>query len=145
MAQNKIYLGGKEMSELLGVHQRTLYNWEKQGKIKTPGGKRLYNVRSIIKIKQKRICYVRVSTVNQRDDLMRQIEYMKKRYPNYEIIKDIGSGINFNRPGLNKIIEWAIEGRIKKIVVVYKDRLTRYGYELIEKIIKKYSGGKIKV
>ena len=68
---------------------------------------------------------------------------MKKKYPNHIIIKDIGSGINMNRKGLNKIIDWAIEGKIKEVVVAYKDRLARFGYSQIERIIKKYSNGKI--
>jgi len=92
-----------------------------------------------------KICYVRVSSNSQKDDLERQIKYMKKRYPKHKIIKDIGSGINLNRKGLNKIIDWAIEGKIKEIVVAYKDRLARFGYTLIERIIEEYSDGKIKI
>ena len=61
------------------------------------------------------------------------------------MITDIGSGINFNRKGIRKIIDLAIEGKIEEVVVVYKDRLTRFGYELIEDIIEKYSEGKIKI
>lgn len=68
---------------------------------------------------------------------------MKDTYPNHELIKDIGSGLNMNRKGLRRIIDYAIIGEIEEIVVVYKDRLTRYGYELIEYLIKKYSNGKI--
>ena len=68
---------------------------------------------------------------------------MLKKYPKYEIIEDIGSGINFNRNGLRKIIKLAIEGKINKLVVAYKDRLTRFGYELIEDIIREYSKGEI--
>ena len=59
------------------------------------------------------------------------------------IIEDIGSGINFNRKGLRKIIKYAIEGKINKVVVAYKDRLTRFGFELIEGLIKEYSNGEI--
>jgi predicted site-specific integrase-resolvase len=70
---------------------------------------------------------------------------MKKRYPNHEIIKDIGSGINFKRKGLRKIIKLAISGKVKELVVAYKDRLTRFGYDLIEDLIKEYSNGKIKI
>ena len=68
---------------------------------------------------------------------------MKDTYPNHELIKDIGSGLNMNRKGLRRIIDYAIISEIEEIVVVYKDRLTRYGYELIEYLIKKYSNGKI--
>ena len=68
---------------------------------------------------------------------------MMKKYKKYEIIEDIGSGINFNRKGLRKIIKLGIEGKINKLVVAYKDRLTRFGFDLIEDIIKEYSNGEI--
>lgn len=155
------YIGGKQACKILGVHQRTLYNWDEKGLIdviRTPGGKRLYNVdkylkdtdTNIIKLpdentKRYNICYVRVSSNAQKDDLVRQRKYMEERYPNYKIIEDIGSGINFNRKGLQKIIYMAIEGKINKLVVAHKDRLTRFGFELIENIIEKYSKGKIKL
>lgn len=149
------YVGGKKASEILGVHQRTLYQWENKGWIKTirtAGGKRLYDVGSYLGKKKEesnenklKICYVRVSTANQKDDLERQIKSMKKKYPNHILIKDIGSGINLKRKGLNKIIDWAIEGKIKEIVIAHKDRLARFGYDMIERIVKKYSNGKIKI
>ena len=87
------YVGGKEASKLLGVHQRTLYQWEEKGWIKTirtKGGKRLYDVGTYLKEKNKKsedekysICYVRVSSNGQKDDLERQIKYMQKKYPNH--------------------------------------------------------------
>jgi predicted site-specific integrase-resolvase len=95
--------------------------------------------------KKKRIAYVRVSTHGQRDDLKRQIKYMKEYYPNHIIVEDIGSGINFNRKGLRKIIKWAIEGKVKEVVVAYKDRLTRFGFDLIEDLIREYSEGRVKI
>ncbi|BCS83716.1 putative resolvase [Cotonvirus japonicus] len=148
------YLGGKQASELLGVHQRTLYQWEEKGWIKTirtKGGKRLYDVGNYLANKNKEsqdnnkisVCYVRVSSLSQKDDLERQIKYMQKKYPSHTIIKDISSGINLNRKGLNKILDLAIEGKLCEVVVAHKDRLARFGYELIERIIEKYSKGKI--
>ena len=65
--------------------------------------------------------------------------------PTYEIISDIGSELNFNRKGLNQIIEYAINGDIEVVVVAYKDRLARFGYEMIDNIINKYSKGMIKI
>jgi len=98
------------------------------------------------KLKKKiSISYVRVSSNLQKNDLERQEKMMKDIYPNNIIIRDIGSGINMNRRGLRKIIDLAIEGKVQQVVVAHKDRLTRFGYELIEDIIKKYSGGKIEV
>ena len=69
--------------------------------------------------------------------------YMKKRYPNHDLIEDIGSGMNLNKRGIRKIIKLAIENKLDELVVAYKDRLTRFGFELIEDLIKEYSNGKI--
>ena len=147
------YFPPKKACKILGVHYKTLYNWTEKKQIetiRTPGGKRLYNVNKYIeenvniKKKEKRnICYCRVSTYNQKDDLKRQIEYMKKKYPTYEIIKDIGSGLNFKRKGLKRIIKYAVNGEINELVIAYKDRLCRFGYELMEHIIEEYSNGTI--
>ncbi len=70
---------------------------------------------------------------------------MIKKYPNNIIIEDIGSGLNLNKRGIKKIINLAIEGKINELIVAYRDRLTRFGYEMIEELIKKYSNGKITV
>jgi len=169
---NKSFVGGKEASKIIGVHQRTLYLWEKKKlieTIRTPGGKRLYNIEKYIKEQEcenenklnnyicedldsldkisgkLNICYVRVSSNGQKDDLERQKEQMIKNFPNYKIIEDIGSGLNLNKRGIKKIITLAIDGKINEVVVAYRDRLTRFGFELIEELIKKYSNGKIKV
>jgi len=70
---------------------------------------------------------------------------MKNKYPPNEITKDIGSGINYKRKGLLEIINMGIKGKIEEVIVAYKDRMTRFGYELIEYIISKYSDGKIRI
>ena len=158
------YVSGSKASKILGVHQRTLYNWDEQKlieTIRTLGGKRLYNVKKYLanieknkskeEIKEnidntnRKIIYARVSSSGQINDLERQVELLKEKYPNYELIKDVGSGMNMNRRGLRKIIDYAIMGEIKEVVIVYKDRLTRYGYDLIEYLINKYSNGKITI
>lgn len=158
MVKPNNYIGGKEASKILSVHQRTLYQWDKKGwidTIRTDGGKRLYNVQKYLNNKdpknniieennkQLNLCYIRVSSLSQKDDLDRQKNVMKEKYPNHELIEDIGSGVNLNRRGFRKIIKYAIEGKIKELVVAYKDRLTRYGFELVEDLIKEYSKGKI--
>ena len=160
------YIGKKKALEILGISSMTLLKLEEQNKIeviKTMGGHRKYNVQKYINDNKKKvdentnlknkntdkdneklnICYVRVSTQGQKSDLEHQKNYMQKKYPKYEIIEDIGSGINFNRKGLRKIIKLGIEGKINKLVVAYKDRLTRFGYELIEDLIREYSNGEI--
>ena len=88
---------------------------------------------------------MRVSSLSQKDDLERQKEHMVRNYPNHKIIEDIGSGLNLNKRGIKKIITLAIDGKINELVVAYRDRLTRFGFELIEELIKKYSSGKIKI
>jgi predicted site-specific integrase-resolvase len=157
------YIGKKQALDILGISSMTLLKLEELNKIeviKTVGGHRKYNVQKYIEENKKEsepikslneinnkeklnICYVRVSTYNQKDDLENQKEYMKRKYKNYEIIEDIGSGINFNRKGLRKILKLGIEGKINKLVVAYKDRLTRFGFELLEDIIREYSKGEI--
>lgn len=155
------YYTPKEASKKLGVHWQTLKNWDKQGKIKTirsPGGKRYYDISDFInKIegtnnineeleienKRKKICYCRVSSHSQKIELENQIKYMKDKYPEHEILYDIGSGINFNRHNLNKIINYGIKNELEELAIAYKDRLCRIGYELIENILKEYSNTNI--
>lgn len=149
------YVTPQKACKILGVHYKTLYNWERKNKIetiRTPGGKRLYNVDKYVNdhinidipTKEKyKICYCRVSSYKQKDDLLRQIEFMKSKYPEHKIIKDIGSGLNFKRHGLQKIINMAINGEIDEVVVAYKDRLCRFGFDLIEYLVQTYSNGKI--
>jgi len=169
--EKKNFITGKEASQILGVHQRTLRRWEENKLIETiriPGGKRKYNVtkflnenkltmdkiseiyddnevtkEELLKDKKIKICYARVSSIGQKDDLFRQKEVLIKKYPNHTLIEDIGSGVNFNRRGLRKIIKLAIAGNVEELVIVHKDRLTRFGFELIEDLIKDYSEGKI--
>ena len=92
-----------------------------------------------------RLIYARISTRNQKDDLQRQISYLRTRYPNHELITDIGSGLNFKRKGLKTILDYAIKGSLEELVVAHKDRLCRFGFELFEYLISTYSKGKIVV
>ena len=160
------YKSKKEVLKILGISPTTLLTLAERNKIefiKTLGGHRKYNVKKYLNdnkiktdmdVKNEKeeekilkdkisICYVRVSTAAQKDDLVRQKEYMKEKYQNHLIIEDICSGINFNRKGFRKIIKLGIEGKIKELVVAYKDRLTRFGYSLIEDLIKEYSNSLI--
>jgi predicted site-specific integrase-resolvase len=89
---------------------------------------------------KRNICYCRVSTSSQKEDLERQIEYFRCKYPDYEIIKDIGSGLNFKRKGFNTILDTAFKGDIGEVVVTHKDRLCRFGFELVLRIIESTNG-----
>ena len=80
--------------------------------------------------------YCRVSTKAQEDDLQNQIEnlkaYMYARGYSFEMITDIGSGINYKKPGLKKLIKMILNKEVSKVVILYKDRLVRFGFEMIE-------------
>lgn len=148
---SKAFVKGAEASKILGISQQTLRKYANEGKIEvtiTPGGHRLYNVKKYMQeddteSDRYKICYCRVLSYSQKEDYDRQVEYMRDKYPHYKIIGDIGSGINFKRKGLLKIIDLAIQGKLDTLVVSYKDRLCRIGYELIEFILKTYSDTKI--
>jgi putative resolvase len=151
---NNIFISGKQASIQLGVCNQTLYKYEKEGKldtIRTPGGKRLYNVSKYLESlnlnlnnkKRRNICYARVSSYSQKIELENQINYMKQLYPEYEHLNDIGSGINFNRKNFNKILDYGIKGELNTLIITYKDRLCRIGNELVENILKKNSNTKI--
>ena len=92
---------------------------------------------------RKVIGYCRVSTKKQKDDLERQVDnvktYLLAKGKPFEIISDIGSGINYKNRGLNKLINMIINGEVETVVVLYKDRLVRFGYELIEDIANRFS------
>ncbi|MGM9857870.1 MAG: IS607 family transposase [Bacilli bacterium] len=142
------YYSTKTVAQLLGVTSQTLRNWDKEGKLKPSyvksNGYRYYSEDSILSYTQERktkktlnvIGYARVSSKKQVDDLNRQIEnldtYLKSKYETYEIISDVGSGINYTKPGLQKLIEKINRKEVDLIVVLYKDRLLRFGFELIE-------------
>lgn len=94
------------------------------------------------------IGYCSVSSHKQKDDLERQIDnvktYMIAKGYQLEIITDIGSGIISNKKGLNQLIDKVINSEVEKIVILYKERLIRFGYELIKNLCDKY-GTTIKV
>ena len=95
-----------------------------------------------MQLNKKTIGYCRVSSHKQKDDLERQIDnvktYMYAKGYQFEIITDVGSGINYNKKGLNQLIDMITNSEVDKIVVLYKDRLIRFGYELIENLCNKY-------
>ena len=145
------FVSRKEVLKVLGVHYHTLYRMIERKEIEyiDIGNKFLFNLDKYMRDKgvnnkiKKKICYCRVSSQKQKEDLERQIEFMKEKYPGYEIISDIGSSLNLNRKGLVKILDMGIEGEIDELVIAYKDRLARFGFDMIENLIHKYSKGKI--
>ena len=146
----------REASEYLHVSQGTLRRWEREGLLKparTDGGHRRYSEQDLLMILSKKnmistenrytIGYCRVSTSTQKDDLQRQIDcvssYCAAKGYQFKIITDIGSGLNYKKTGLNKLIELICTSQIDRIVLNYKDRLVRNGFELIEKICKMHN------
>ena len=142
------YYSTKKVTEILGVTAQTLRNWDKEGKLKPSyvksNGYRYYSEESILSYTQERktkknlnvVGYARVSSKKQSDDLERQINnlntYISSKYDSFDIITDIGSGINYNKPGLKKLIEKINKKEVDLIIVLYKDRLLRFGFELVE-------------
>jgi putative resolvase len=138
---------------------RSLADSSKLPCYKTPSGQRRFNIKDLQKmcdtdvshqeipdIPKQNYIYARVSSKKQMDDLSRQIEYLKSindgMYSSYNLVYDIGSGINFKRKGFNTILESCLQKNIGTIVVAHRDRLCRFGFELVESIILK-SGGKL--
>ena len=146
------YYSSKDVTKILGVTAQTLRNWDKEGKLKPSytksNGYRYYSEDVILSYTQERktkkdvnvVLYARVSSKKQQDDLERQIsnlkEYAKDKDEKYDVISDIGSGINYEKPGLKKLIEMINKKQVDIIVVLYKDRLLRYGFELVEYFAK---------
>ena len=126
-----------EAAKHYGVSQVTLREWCRQGKVEcetTPGGTRLFKIPH--NRGRKQVFYCRVSSQHQKDDLERQIAKAKAMYPETEIIRDIGSGINWHRKGLLSILERAKSGELEKVIVFHRDRLSRISFELIEEFLR---------
>ena len=147
-----MYLSINKVAKQLNKSAQTLRNWEKTGELipayKTKSGYRYYTeeqINKLLGVEEKErvtIGYCRVSSRKQQDDLERQIENMRnylcaKGYK-FEIITDIGSGINYNKAGLNILIDKVINEEVDRIIVLHKDRLLRFGFELLENLCKKY-------
>lgn len=137
----------KKASELLGVATTTLRRWEREGKImpeRTVGGHRRYDINRLLKKKNYEsatknelltIAYARVSSHDQKKDLIRQVEslelYCAAKGWSYEIIQDLGSGMNYRKKGLVRLIKLICTNKIERLVLNHKDRLLRFGSDLI--------------
>jgi len=134
-------IGIKEASKLLGITPKTLRIWERDGKItshRTEGGHRRYNIPELIGSRGDKlltIAYARVSSHDQKDDLKRQEivleSYCATKGYEFELISDLGSGMNYKKKGLIRLIKLICSNQVDRLVVTHKDRLLRFGSELI--------------
>jgi predicted site-specific integrase-resolvase len=148
----KMFYSIHKFSKIIGVSPQTLRNWDKLGKLKphhvTQSGYRYYTQEQINQVTNKpttqriTIGYCRVSSNKQKDDLSRQQENMQQYLiangTPFKIISDIGSGINYNKHGLKELLKLISQNKVEKVVILYKDRLIRFGFELIEYICSLY-------
>ena len=131
-----------EASQLLGCSISTLRKWEATGELiparKTAGGTRYYATSDLLGLGDAdapTVCYARVSSHDQKDDLERQhamLEaYCAAKGWRSDIIKDLGSGMNYRKPGLNRLLEMILRKQMRRLVITHKDRLLRFGSELV--------------
>ena len=135
-----MFVPSREAALRLGLHPNTLRKYADEGRIKyirTASGQRRYNVDAYLgcAVERTTVCYCRVSGHQQRDDLASQVQFMQTRYPKAEVVTDIGSGLNYKRKGLKSLLGRCLRGEKLTIVVAHKDRLARFGFELIEWLV----------
>ena len=147
----KNYKPPREAAQTLGITVDHLRRMERAGEItciRTGGGHRRYDVQSFIDAQTRAdittIGYCRVHGKSQSDALASQIAYLQKHYPEAEIIKDFGSGINFKRKGLRTLLERILRGDKLRVVVAHRDRLARFGCEVIQFLVEQ-NGGEVVV
>jgi putative resolvase len=135
-----------EAAQALGVSISTLRRWEREGKLvpeHTPGGHRRYDLaklyperfRAGADVTRKTIAYARVSSHDQKADLERPKQvlelYCARQGWTFEVVADLGSGMNYHKKGLKRLLDDILADRVGRLVVTHKDRLLRFGAELV--------------
>lgn len=148
------FVEAKEAREYFHVTGPTLRNWVQWGRIrvkKISNRKFLYDIdsynpesESVPTDSRDVVVYARVSTTKQTNDLNEQIETVKKYCLCHgvtvdKVYKDIASGMNENRQGLNDLINQVIQNRVKTVYITFKDRLVRFGFEYMKNIFNKFN------
>lgn len=150
------YLSIGKMAEKLGVTEQTLRNWDRSGRLKpayvSDSGYRYYSDDQLAKVTglfytnnstKIVVGYCRVSTKKQSENLEKQIDCVRQycitRGYQFKIISDVGSGINYNKKGLQDLLKMIMSNEVSKVVVMYKDRFVRFGFELIKTVCDFYS------
>jgi len=139
------YLPLRKAVEKLGLHPNTLRKYADEQRIPTirnAAGQRLFDVDAFLRVSvvAATVCYCRVSSYKQRDDLERQVERLSAIYPEAEIVKDIGSGLNFKRKGFQALLGRLMRGDKLRIVVAHRDRLARFGLDAFRFLIERNGG-----
>lgn len=164
------YVKSAAAVQALGISRKLLIQWADTGgihSIRHGNGHRLYDLNSVPgSLGSERVdvapaapvsdgggerrgdrvdvCYARVSTRKQLDDLKSQGERLQQQHPGARLITDCGSGLNFKRKGLQKILELATQGALRHVYVAHRDRLCRFAFDLVEFILHKH-GAKVVV
>ena len=145
-----------EAARAMGVCVNTIRNWDREGRLKphcrTPGGHRRYATDSLRALRGEAavpidlpegvtVAYARVSSHDQKSDLERQSDRLRREcaergYTAVEVIEDMGSGLNFTKRGLRRLLGLIFRRQISRLVVMHKDRLLRFGAELIFEMCK---------
>lgn len=131
-----------EAAKLLGVSVQTLRRWDVEGRLvpqRTPGGQRRYEVKALggepLLDQRVTIAYARVSSSDQKSELERQKRVLEMfcvaRGWTYELVSDLGSGMNYHKKGLRSLLERIVGGQVGRLVLTHKDRLLRFGAELV--------------
>ena len=161
--QRDQYITAKHVKDRYDISTTTLRRWaddEKKIRVLRVGevaGRRLYHSGDIAKLLGDRsgdiakllgdlppvdarvvLLYARVSSAKQSGDLERQCTDLRERYPGAELIRDTASGLNFHRKGLTTVLERISTGTVRELVVTHKDRLARFGVELVEWICRQH-------
>jgi excisionase family DNA binding protein len=143
-----------EAAQRLGVSVKTVRRWSDSGKInchKSPSGHRRYHLSDINRLLQGEkpystqkttINYARVSSQEQKPDLIRQINVLENFCAangwQYETISDLGSGLNYHKKGLKQLLNRIFQRDVERLVLTHKDRLLRFGSELVFAICEEF-------
>ncbi len=139
----------RQFADKIGVTVRTLQRWDREGRLKparTPGNRRIYSdgdLRYVLQLRgavpvvaRKTVVYLRVSSQNQKPDLDNQRRVLEefctaRGLTVDEWVAEIGGGLNFNRPRFLALVDAIVSGEVGTLVIAHRDRLTRFGYDLL--------------
>ena len=132
----------RDACRILQVHPTTLRAWDKEGKIRCVRMQNNFRripeseINRILGIERDRTSYIyaRVSSHDQKADLDRQIQKLQSISPESHVVSDIRSGMKFNRKGFIELLELVEKDKVSTIYVTHKDRLARFGFDLVEKV-----------